>query len=91
MSWKRKIIKIKFWIQRAMGYYFLVSGFLTLYLVIGRLRDKGILPWWIERFFPIWCILLFIGIVVFGYIEDRVLKLSEEEGRIAAQRMGLRE
>ncbi len=83
-GFKKRIIKVKFWIQRVMSYVSVLNFFLLAYLVLDRLGVK--LSFWKTTLF----ILVVIGIsILLGYLEDR-LGLAREEFELNAERMGLK-
>lgn len=79
--WQAKVIKIKFWVQRTMGYAAIANFGLLLYLVLDR---KGMGGWTV----PIAILCVIVG-VVFGWLEDRV-GLARAEYELNAERMGIK-
>jgi tetrahydromethanopterin S-methyltransferase subunit E len=82
MIWQRKIILLKFWLQRTMGYASIANFCMLLYLVLDKFK--------LTRFLIPLMILCIVAAVVFGYIEDKI-GMAKEEYLIQAERMGLKE
>ena len=87
--WQRRIIKIKFWLQRTYSYIGIINGIALIYLVLGRLVDKNILPKTAEKLFIPLCGIILVLFVIIGWLEDK-LGLAGEEHRLTAEKMGLR-
>ena len=81
---RSKIVHGKLFIQRSMGYVAMINSAMILFLLLSKLEDYGIdirIRYW---FFPI-IIAGFAGLVLFGYLEDR-LGFFREESKAATRR-----
>lgn len=81
MSWQRRAILLKFWLQRTMGYAAVANFCMLLYLILDKWHLN---KWWIPLI-----VICLVSAVLFGCAEDKI-GLAGEEYLIQAERMGLR-
>ena len=85
---KKTIVYLKFCFQRALGYVAIFQSFGMLYLVLGRMIDKGVLPLKSEKYLFAIAGVALVVLIFAGYLEDRC-GMAREEYELQRKRMGL--
>ena len=81
---RSKLVHSKVYLQRALGYASLVNLALVLFLALSNLEKYGIdIP--LERWGIPLFILLFLVLILFGFLEDRLGFFAEEQ-QVTSQR-----
>jgi hypothetical protein len=69
-SFRKIIVYSKVWAQRTMSWIAVLNSAMILFLVLARLQEYGIEISITHWFIPLF-ILLFLLMILFGYLEDR--------------------